>query len=109
MKQLRVTEQAALQVIQEAVRVLAVWTNSKLKENLPELIAANGNQDVIKKAVAEAQKLLSWNRMTHLKHYVCCLTQSTWKKTKIKRVKISINIIGSQMLLPIEILKYLTP
>ncbi|PMB40846.1 type III-A CRISPR-associated protein Cas10/Csm1 [Fischerella thermalis CCMEE 5330] len=61
MKQLRVAERAALQVIQEAVRVLADWTNSKLKENLPKLIAANGNQDVIKKAVAEAQRLLSWN------------------------------------------------
>ncbi|WP_315789522.1 type III-A CRISPR-associated protein Cas10/Csm1 [Fischerella sp. JS2] len=61
MKQLRVAEKAALQVIQEAIRVLAVWTNSKLKEKLSRLIAAGDNDDVIKKAVAQAQKLLSWN------------------------------------------------
>ncbi|PMB06434.1 type III-A CRISPR-associated protein Cas10/Csm1 [Fischerella thermalis CCMEE 5198] len=61
MKQLRVAEQAALQVIQEAVRVLADWTDSKLKDKLSRLIKANSNEDVIKKAVAEAQRLLSWN------------------------------------------------
>lgn len=61
MNQLRVAEQAALQVIQEAVRVLADWTDSKLKEKLTRLITANSNEDVIQKAVAEAQGLLSWN------------------------------------------------
>lgn len=61
MKQLRVAEQAALQVIQEAVRVLADWTDPKLKDKLSRLITANSNEDVIKKAVVEAQKLLSWN------------------------------------------------
>jgi CRISPR-associated protein Csm1 len=61
MNQLHIAEKAALQVIQEAVRVLAVWTNSKLKDNLPRLITAGGNEDLIKKAVEEAQRLLSWN------------------------------------------------
>ncbi|PLZ61582.1 type III-A CRISPR-associated protein Cas10/Csm1 [Fischerella thermalis WC344] len=61
MKQLRVAEQAALQVIQEAVGVLADWTDSKLKDKLSRLITANSNEDVIQKAVAEAQGLLSWN------------------------------------------------
>ncbi|PLZ98603.1 type III-A CRISPR-associated protein Cas10/Csm1 [Fischerella thermalis CCMEE 5268] len=61
MNQLRVAEQAALQVIQEAVGVLADWTDSKLKEKLTRLITANSNEDVIQKAVAEAQGLLSWN------------------------------------------------
>lgn len=61
MNQLSVSEQAALQVIQEAVRVLAVWADSTLKDKLPRLIAAGGNEDVIKKAVAEAQRLLSWD------------------------------------------------
>ncbi|MBO3463293.1 type III-A CRISPR-associated protein Cas10/Csm1 [Aetokthonos hydrillicola Thurmond2011] len=61
MNQLLVSEQAALQVIQEAVRVLAVWTDSKLKDKLPRLIAPGDNEDVVKTSVEEAQKLLCWN------------------------------------------------
>jgi CRISPR-associated protein Csm1 len=61
MNQLRIAEKAALRVIQEAIRVLAVWTDSKLKDKLPKLIAADANDNVIKKAVEEAQRLLSWN------------------------------------------------
>lgn len=58
MNQLCNSEKAALQVIQEAVRVLAVWVDSKLKDKLPDI---NSNEDVTKKAVENAKNLLSWN------------------------------------------------
>ncbi|BAY63148.1 hypothetical protein NIES22_32290 [Calothrix brevissima NIES-22] len=38
MNQLPVSKQSALQVIQEAVKVLALWTDSKLKDKLPRLL-----------------------------------------------------------------------
>lgn len=58
MNQLCNSEKAALQVIQEAVRVLAVWANSKLKDKLADI---SSNDDVIKKAVNKAKELILWN------------------------------------------------
>lgn len=87
MNQLHISEKAALQAILEAIKVLAIWTNS---DKLSNLIATSNNEDVIKTVVTAAQDLLSWNsndqpQALHLLFDLIAFNKNQAKKEQIQK------------------------